>query len=436
MALSLCLRLKQKRMNILIIGSGGREHTLAWKICQSPLVKKLFLAPGNAGTAQLGTNVDLSPDDFSGLGTFALQHQIDMVVVGPEVPLVKGIVDYFASNPLLGKIPVIGPNAKAAMLEGSKEFAKSFMMRHHIPTARYKSVTFPRISEGERFLDTMKPPYVLKADGLAAGKGVLIIDNLYDAKDELHRILTGKFGEAGKTVVIEEFLTGTELSVFIVTDGKSYKILPEAKDYKRIGVGDTGPNTGGMGAVSPVPFADKEFMKRVESRIIIPTIKGLQDEQILFKGFVFFGLINCHGEPYVIEYNARLGDPETEVILPRLQTDLVELLAGVAKGTLESVKVSIDKRFAATVVLAAGGYPATYEKGKIIHGLNQPTDSLIFHAGTTASNNQVVTHGGRVLNVTSLGDTLQEALDKTYHSIEQIHFENHYFRTDIGADLK
>ncbi len=423
-------------MNILLLGSGGREHALAWKISQSPKLTKLYIAPGNAGTSLHGTNVSLPADDFDRIGEFVIREKIDMVVVGPEDPLVRGIADYFVQDPVLMNIPVIGPSKKAAMLEGSKEFAKGFMIRHHIPTARYKSVTFPRITEGIRFLDTLKPPYVLKADGLAAGKGVLIIDNLFDARDELHQILSGKFGDAGKTAVIEEFLSGIELSVFVITDGKTYKLLPEAKDYKRIGEGDTGPNTGGMGAVSPVPFADSHFMKKVEDRIIVPTIKGLQDEGIEYKGFIFFGLINCHGEPYVIEYNARLGDPESEVVLPRLRTDLVDLLEGVASGTLAGKTVAIDDRFVTTVMLASGGYPGSYEKGKEITGLDRVSGSVVFHAGTKQDVDRLVTNGGRVIAVSSYGNTMQEALATSYKNAAVIDFENKYYRPDIGFDLK
>jgi phosphoribosylamine--glycine ligase len=422
-------------MNILLLGSGGREHALAWKISQSPKLTQLFIAPGNAGTARVGTNVALATDDFAAIGEFVISRQVNLVVVGPEDPLVKGIADYFAAHDALCRVPLIGPTKKAAMLEGSKEFAKGFMMRHHIPTARYKSITFPRITEGFRFLDTLKAPYVLKADGLAAGKGVLILNDLFDARDELHQILGGKFGDAGKTVVIEEFLSGIELSVFVITDGISYKILPEAKDYKRIGERDTGPNTGGMGAISPVPFAGKNFMRKVEERIIIPTIKGLQDEGIEYRGFIFFGLINCQGEPYVIEYNARLGDPETEAILPRIQTDIVELLQAVAQGTLSQQTIHIDERFVATIILASGGYPGPYEKGKRITGLDSTDGSMIFHAGTTSEEGRVITSGGRVLAVSSFGRTLQQALEASYKNAAIIDFEKKYFRPDIGFDL-
>jgi phosphoribosylamine--glycine ligase len=422
-------------MNILLLGSGGREHALAWKLNQSPRLKRLFIAPGNAGTALLGTNVNISVDDFAAIGEFAVANSINMVLVGPEDPLVKGIVDYFASNSELKNIPVIGPSSKAAMLEGSKDFAKAFMLRHHIPTARHKSVTFKQVTDGIRFLDSLKPPYVLKADGLAAGKGVLILDNIHTAKEELHNMLQGKFGEAGKTVVIEEFLSGIEVSVFIITDGNSYKILPEAKDYKRIGEADTGPNTGGMGAVSPVSFATVGFMERVEERIIIPTIKGLQSEGIDYKGFIFFGLISCHGEPYVIEYNARLGDPETEVVIPRLKSDFVDLLDSVVKGTLNKQKVEIDPRFVTTVMLTSGGYPGSYEKGKVITGIEKTKGSLVFHSGTKLQDYQMVSNGGRVIAVSSYGSTMKEALALSYKNASLIEFDMKYFRGDIGFDL-
>lgn len=423
-------------MNILLLGSGGREHALAWKISQSPRLSRLFIAPGNAGTERIGTNVTMTVDDFSGVADFVRRNKIDMVVVGPEDPLVKGIADYFASDPLLQKIPVIGPSRKAAMIEGSKGFAKDFMTRHNIPTARYFPVTIANIDEGFRFFESLQPPYVLKADGLAAGKGVLIIQNMQEAKDELRNMLGGKFGEAGRKVLIEEYLNGIELSVFIITDGKSYKLLPEAKDYKRVGVGDTGPNTGGMGSVSPVPFASNAFMQKVEQQIIIPTIRGLQSECIAYKGFIFFGLINCKGNPYVIEYNARLGDPESEVILPRLTSDIIPLLEGVAFGTLAAQSLSIDPRCAVTVMLTSGGYPGSYEKGKEVRGLEKVRESIVFHAGTKTENSRVLTNGGRVIAVTSLGTDMKEALAKSYKNAKVIDFDKKYYRGDIGFDLQ
>jgi phosphoribosylamine--glycine ligase len=423
-------------MNILLLGSGGREHAIAWKISQSPRLTRLFIAPGNAGTALHGTNINISPDDFNSIGDFAFRNNIAMIVVGPEDPLVKGIADYFNQHQSLNYITVIGPSKKASMLEGSKEFAKDFMVRHSIPTARYRSFTLKTLEEGLDFLNSLNPPYVLKADGLAAGKGVLIINELKDAQNELKLMLTGKFGNAGNTVLIEEFMSGIELSVFVVTDGKSYRLLPEAKDYKRVGKNDTGPNTGGMGAVSPVPFADNSFMKKVEERIIIPTITGLKSENIEYKGFIFFGLINCKGNPFVIEYNARLGDPESEVILPRLQTDIVDLLEGVASCTLESKTVTHDKRFVTTVMLTSGGYPGAYEKGKVITGMNHVADSIIFHAGTKMHENAIVTNGGRVIAVSSFGISMKESLDISYRNAAIIDFENKYYRPDIGFDLQ
>lgn len=422
-------------MNILLLGSGGREHAMAWKIRQSPRLQKLYIAPGNAGTALMGTNTDLSLDDFMSIGRFVLDNQIDMVVVGPEDPLVKGIVDYFHQNPKLKNIPIIGPSKKAAQMEGSKEFAKAFMMRHQIPTARYKAVTNSNLDEGLQFLETLTAPYVLKADGLAAGKGVLILNDLDEARDELVQMLDGKFGEAGNTVVIEEFLKGIELSVFVITDGKTYILLPEAKDYKRIGEGDTGPNTGGMGAVSPVPFANTAFMKKVKERIIEPTVAGLQKDDIDYRGFIFFGLINCQGDPYVIEYNARLGDPETEAIMPRLQGDFIDLLEGVASQTLAGKQVSTDPRSVTTVMLVSGGYPGKYEKGKVITGLERTTESLVFHAGSKKADGKILTNGGRVLAISSYGKTFREAGNLSYKNAALIDFENKYFRKDIGLDL-
>jgi phosphoribosylamine---glycine ligase len=422
-------------MNILLLGSGGREHALAWKIRQSPNLDRLYIAPGNAGTAREGTNVNLSVNDFTGIGRFVLENHIDMVLVGPEDPLVNGISDHFAEDVQLKHIPVIGPNRRAARLEGSKEFAKAFMMRHRIPTAGYKPVTLANLKEGLQFLETLQSPYVLKADGLAAGKGVLIVHQLEEAREELKLMLSGKFGEAGNTVVIEQFLEGIELSVFVITDGKSYKILPEAKDYKRIGEGDTGPNTGGMGAISPVPFAGADFMKKVEEQIILPTMKGLQEEGIEYRGFIFFGLINCQGDPYVIEYNARLGDPETEAIVPRLQGDLLDLLEGVATQTLESKNVAIDPRSVATVMLVSGGYPGDYEKGKVILGLDKVSGSLLFHSGSKIAGDKILTNGGRVIAVSSYGNSYQEARTLSYKNAEIIEFENKYFRGDIGFDL-
>jgi phosphoribosylamine--glycine ligase len=422
-------------MNILLLGSGGREHAMAWKISQSPRLGKLYIAPGNAGTSLSGTNVNMAADDFNSIGDFVLQHHINMVVVGPEDPLVKGIVDFFNQDVRLRDVPVIGPSKMAARLEGSKDFAKKFMLRHNIPTARYKSVTMADMDEGIRFIDSLQPPYVLKADGLAAGKGVLIIRDRNEAVSELKNMLQGKFGDAGKTVVIEEFLEGIELSFFVITDGKTYKILPEAKDYKRIGAGDNGPNTGGMGAVSPVPFAGHEFKEKIEERIIIPTIKGLQSDGIEYKGFIFFGIINCKGEPFVIEYNARMGDPETEVVLPRLKSDIIDLLDGVAMGNLSEKTVSIDERFVTTVVLASGGYPDAYEKGHEIKLLQDVRDSLVFHAGTRNPEGKIITSGGRVLAISSYGSNMKEALALSYRNANIIDFYKKYFRPDIGFDL-
>lgn len=423
-------------MKVLLLGSGGREHALAWKISQSSILEALFIAPGNAGTKELGKNVALSPTDFKAVGEFVKTEQIDMVVVGPEDPLVQGIHDYFLADEALSKVGVIGPQKEAAQLEGSKDFAKQFMARHNIPTAKYGTFTPETLEEGYAFLEKMKAPYVLKADGLAAGKGVLILEDLGSAKKELKSMLCdGKFGNAGARVVIEQFLAGIELSVFVITDGDGYKILPEAKDYKRIGEGDTGLNTGGMGAISPVPFADATFKDKIKNQIIIPTIKGLRKEGIPYKGFIFFGLINVKGEPYVIEYNCRMGDPETEVVLPRLKSDILDLFEGVASNTLSERDVQFDERSAATVMMVSGGYPEAYQKGKTVYGLNANMESIVFHAGTKADGPAVITSGGRVLAVTSYGRDLKVALDRSYASIEKIEFENSNFRSDIGFDV-
>lgn len=423
-------------MRVLLLGSGGREHALAWKISQSSHLDKLYIAPGNAGTRLCGTNVDLSAVDFDGIKSFVINESIDMVVVGPEDPLVKGIYDFFLETPELAKIPVIGPSKVAAQLEGSKDFAKAFMMRHNIPTAKYATFTKDTLEQGYTFLEKMKAPYVLKADGLAAGKGVLIIDNLPEAKAELKSMLAdAKFGDASSRVVIEQFLSGIECSVFVITDGDSYKILPEAKDYKRIGEGDTGLNTGGMGAISPVPFCDKTFLDKIDNQIIIPTVKGLKAEKIVYKGFIFIGIINVKGEPYVIEYNCRMGDPETEVVMPRLKSDLLDLFEGIATNTLSECDIVFDDRSACTVMMVSGGYPENYQKGKTITGINSVTESIVFHAGTSSDGPVVQSNGGRVLAVTSYGRNLEAALQRSYDSIDKIQFDNLYFRKDIGFDV-
>ncbi|WP_343696176.1 phosphoribosylamine--glycine ligase [Flavobacterium sp.] len=423
-------------MTILLLGSGGREHAFAWKMTQSPLCDKLFVVPGNAGTAAIAENVAISATDFEAVKALVLKENISLVVVGPEDPLVKGIYDYFKNDESLKHIPVIGPSKLGAQLEGSKEFAKEFLMKHNIPTAAYDSFTAETVEEGCKFLETLQPPYVLKADGLAAGKGVLIIQDLEEAKTELRNMLVhAKFGTASSKVVIEEFLDGIELSCFVLTDGKSYKILPTAKDYKRIGEGDTGLNTGGMGAVSPVPYVDAVLMEKIETRIVKPTIEGFQKDGIEYKGFVFIGLINVKGEPIVIEYNVRMGDPETEVVVPRLKSDLVELFLSVADQKLGDFNLEVDPRSATTVMVVSGGYPEDFEKGKVISGLENIQDSIVFHAGTKLDGENVVTNGGRVIAVTSYGDDFQQAIKKSYQNIDKLSFDKMYFRKDIGFDL-
>lgn len=423
-------------MTILLLGSGGREHALAWKMLQSPKCTSLFVAPGNAGTATIAKNINIDPNDFESIKDFVKKESVEMVVVGPEDPLVKGIYDFFKNDSELNQIPVIGPSKIGAQLEGSKEFAKEFLVKNNIPTARYESFTAETVEKGCQFLETLNAPYVLKADGLAAGKGVLILQDLEEAKKELRSMLVdAKFGQASSKVVIEEFLDGIELSCFVLTDGKSYKILPTAKDYKRIGEGDTGLNTGGMGAVSPVPFADKILLDKIEQRIVKPTIEGLQKDNIEYKGFVFIGLINVKGEPMVIEYNVRMGDPETEVVMPRLKSDLVTIFEAIGKRELETVILEIDERSATTIMVVSGGYPEDYEKGKVITGIDTITDSMVFHAGTKLENGKVVTNGGRVLAITSYGNSFEEAIKKSYQSIDKLQFDKMYYRTDIGFDL-
>ncbi len=425
-------------MNVLIIGSGGREHALAWKINQSPKLSKLFIAPGNAGTESLGTNVNIGVSDFQKIKTLVIEENIELVLIGPEVPLVEGIHDFFLEDAALKKVGIIGPVKQAAMLEGSKDFAKEFMAKYNIPTAAYQTFTPDTLSQGIDFLKTLKPPYVLKADGLAAGKGVIISNSLDEAKNELREMLSDqKFGDASAKVVIEEFLDGIELSVFVITDGKSYKTLPVAKDYKRIGEGDTGLNTGGMGSISHVPFADDELMQKIEDQVIRPTIDGLISEKIDYKGFIFFGLINVNNNPFVIEYNARMGDPETESVIPRIKNDFLEVLIATAENRLDECTIEIDDRQTAAIMLVAGGYPGSYEKGKVIGGLENNQDSIIFHAGTKTNpeTGEILTNGGRVLAITSYGESMQEALDKSYQIAEKINFEGKNYRKDLGKDL-
>lgn len=422
-------------MNVLILGSGGREHTLAWKIAQSNKLNKLYIAPGNAGTSEVGVNLEIAADDFTALKQKALELNINLIVVGPEDPLVKGVRDFFENDSEIKHIPVVGPDKIGAQLEGSKEFAKEFMAKHNIPTAAYESFTLNTVEKGYKFLESLQAPYVLKADGLAAGKGVLIIDDLQEAKDALKTMLEGQFGSASAKVVIEEFLSGIEVSYFVLSDGTNYKLFPEAKDYKRIGENDTGLNTGGMGAVSPVPFADDIFTQKVVERIIEPTIKGLKEDGIHYQGFIFFGLIEVNMEPYVIEYNVRMGDPETEVVIPRIKSDLLDMLAAVPDQKLNEVPCEIIDEVATTIMLVAGGYPGSYEKGKVMTGFNNVNDSLMFHAGTTTSNNNIVTNGGRVIALTSIAEDRESALKKSYASANTIEFEGKYFRNDIGFDI-
>ncbi len=426
-------------MNILILGSGGREHALAWKLAQSPKAGQIYIAPGNAGTALVGINVPVSPTDFEAIKMFIIEKEIEMVIVGPETPLVNGIRDFFLKDKVLHDIAIIGPGSEGAQLEGSKDFAKSFMKRYNIPTASYETFTAETLQQGEYFLESLRPPYVLKADGLAAGKGVLIIDDLAEAKAELkNMLLNAKFGEASRKVVIEEFLKGIELSVFVLTDGKNYVLLPEAKDYKRIGAGDTGLNTGGMGSISPVPFANTAFMDKVEERIIRPTIAGLQEEKIDYQGFIFFGLINVGDNPYVIEYNCRMGDPEAESVIPRIKSDLLEIFENLANGHLGDTKLEIDERYAASVMLVSGGYPENYQKGKIIKGINNLNKCIVFYAGVSnnVDNDEIKTSGGRVMAITSYGSTMDTALRNAYDNISQVSFDGKYYRDDLGFDLK
>lgn len=424
-----------KYMKVLLLGSGGREHALAWKIAQSPKMEKLYIAPGNAGTREVGENVNMAVNDFEAIAAFMAKQGIGMLVVGPEDPLVEGIRDYLAADARFQDLMIVGPGRAGAILEGSKDYAKQFMMRHGIPTARYMTVTPDQLEEGMKFLSDLKPPYVLKADGLAAGKGVLIIDDLEEARRELEEMLGGKFGKASKRVVIEEFLHGIEISVFAITDGKDYKILGSAKDYKRIGEGDTGLNTGGMGAVSPVPFADEAFNRKVEERIVRPTVEGLRKDGVDYRGFIFFGLMNDGGEPYVIEYNVRMGDPETEVVIPRLKTDILDLFEAAARGTLADCHFELDERYCTTVMLVAGGYPGSYEKGNVIHGISEVNDSILFHAGTKRVDGEAVTNGGRVMAVSSFGEKMEDALQQSYENVSKISFKEMYYRRDIGQDL-